>query len=57
MNDREFAIHCARVYLDEASRRRHAHASRNFYWTLIAWAQERRRAAASMVEPQGDLFA
>lgn len=57
MVDRAFAIHCARVFLAEASRRRHSHVNRDFYWTLIGWAQQRRREAASIREPQGDFFA
>jgi len=57
-DDRAFAIHCARVMLAEASRRRHSFVNRNYYWTLIAFAQEQRRHAASLrVVEQGALFA
>lgn len=59
MTDREFQIHVARVHLAECARRRRHWPSRDFYWSLFAWAQDaRRRAAAISREPQqGGLFA
>ena len=57
-DDRVFALHCARVLLAESSRRRHSRVNRNYYWTLIAFAQvQRRRAASIRVVEQGVLFA
>jgi len=56
--DRAFAIHCARVYLAEAARRRRDPVSRNFYWTLLAWAANcRRDATALAIGTQRGLFA
>jgi hypothetical protein len=58
LDDRAFAIHCARVYLTEAARRRHSRANRNFYWTLLAWAaNQRRKAAALAAGTQREMFA
>lgn len=54
MNDRAIAMHTARVHLAEARRRR----GQLFAWTLLAWAANaRRRAATAPVEPvQGRLL-
>lgn len=58
MTPRQFAIHYARVMLAEASRRRHGHVNRDYYWTLIASAQRSRREAAVMRDvTQPELFA
>lgn len=55
--DRSFELHLAKVYLAEASRRRHDWVSRFQYWHLFGWAQEaRKRAAALRQAVQGDLF-
>lgn len=43
VTDRAISIHCARVYLAEARRRR----GQRFYWTLLQWAANARRRAAS----------
>ncbi len=43
MNEREFNLHRARVYLAEARRRR----DQQFGWTLLQWAANARRAAAA----------
>ena len=52
MTDRALAIHCARVYLAEARRRR----GQPFAHVLLEWAGNQRRRAAR--EPrQGGLFA
>lgn len=51
MTEREINIYCARVYLREAARRR----GTSFYWTLLAWAANRRRAAKALGE-QMELF-
>lgn len=56
MDDRASAIHCARVYLAEASRRRHSWVNRTFYWWLFERAQKARRQATA-IERQGELFA
>ena len=58
MTDRAFALHMARVMLNEARARRHSRVNRDFYWSLIAWAQRsRRQAMAALREPmQHDLF-
>jgi len=50
VTDRESAIHCARVYLAEAKRRR----GQPFALTLIRWAGNQRRRA---MRGQGRLFA
>lgn len=55
-DDRAFVIHCARVFLAEAARRRRGRVNRDFYWSLFAAAQDARRKAAAM-ERQGVLFA
>lgn len=49
----------ARVYLIEASNRRHSASDRNFYWVLLGWAAKSRRQAARCSAPnvQGELFA
>jgi len=58
MADRAFRIHCARVYLAEAARRRHNPVSQSLYWRLLSWATDSRKRAAAMREPmQGGLFA
>ena len=58
LDDRAFAIHCARVYLAEAGRRRHSWVNRDFYWSLFAWAQQARREAAVLgAGMQRELFA
>ena len=57
MKDRAFLIHYARVMLAEASRRRHGHINRDFYWTLVSAAQRARREASAASDPQGALFA
>ena len=56
LDDRAFAVHCARVFLSEAARRRHSYVNRNFYWTLIKQAQQARREATAMIQ-QAQLFA
>lgn len=55
-DDRAFVIHCARVFLAEAARRRRGRVNRDFYGSLFAAAQDARREAAAM-ERQGVLFA
>lgn len=45
---RTFQLHLARVYLAEASRRRHHWVSRFQYWHLFDWAQKARRRAAEL---------
>jgi hypothetical protein len=53
LDDRQFQIHVARVHLAECARRRQHWPSRDFYWSLFAWAQKARRQAAAMPrEPQ-----
>jgi hypothetical protein len=52
MSERDSAIHCARVYLAEAKRRR----GQVFALTLIRWAGNQRRKAMRAVVQQ-DLFA
>ena len=47
-NDRTFQLHLARVFLAEASRRRHNWVSRFQYWHLFDWAQAARRRAAAL---------
>jgi hypothetical protein len=54
-DDRDFALHCARVYLVEAARRRNDPVSRRFYWTLLAWASDQRRKVAALPK-QRELF-
>lgn len=46
MTDRAASLDAARAYLQEARRRRHAHASRAFYWVLLRWAANARQRAA-----------
>jgi hypothetical protein len=46
LDDRAFHLHCARVMLAECAHRRHSWVNRNFYWSLFAFAQQERRAAA-----------
>lgn len=54
MTDRAANLTAARAYLHEARRRRHAHASRAFYWTLLRWAADaRQRAAREDTGPAG----
>lgn len=55
MNDRDTLIHCARVYLAEARRRRH---QREFSFTLLGWAANARRSAAAQprAAKQAELF-
>jgi len=56
--NREQHIGAARAFLAEAAKRRHHPSNRNFYWTLIGWAQNARRSAAAATSPhQGALFA
>lgn len=45
MIDRATNLDAARVYLHEARNRRHAPASRAFYWTLLRWAANARQRA------------
>lgn len=54
MTSRNDLIHCARVYLSEARRRR----NQSFGFTLIAWAGNCRRKAMQIheISAQGDLF-
>lgn len=53
MSERADLLHCARVYLAEARRRRH---TPSFHATLLRWAANmRRRAGAAAM--QRDLFA
>lgn len=55
MTDRAAQIHCARVYL--AQSRHFTRHSRGFSFLLLQWAGNcRRRAAATTVPTQGDLF-
>lgn len=57
MNSRASLIHIARVYL--AQSRAFSVRARGFSFTLLRWASNTRRAAASMAasDPvQGDLF-
>jgi hypothetical protein len=52
MTDRAANLDAARAYLQEARRRRHAPASRAFYWTLLRWAANaRQRASQHRAEP------
>ena len=59
MNERDFHIRLARVYLAQLRHRRMANGS--FFWTLFAWAQRARRTAQlsgrPIYPPQGELFA
>lgn len=58
MTERDSHLTAARAFLTEAAKRRHHPNNRNFYWTLIGWAQNaRRRAAQSTTPHQGALFA
>ncbi|WP_156804283.1 hypothetical protein [Rhodanobacter fulvus] len=58
MTDRQLQLHCARVYLAEAGRRRHHPQNKDFYWTLMGMVAGCRRKAAAMREPsQAELFA
>ena len=52
LSERQMAIHCARVYLAEAARRR----GQVFALVLLRWAANKRRAAA-IATGQRDLFA
>lgn len=45
MTERTANLDAARVYLQEARNRRHAPASRAFYWTLLRWAANARHRA------------
>lgn len=55
MTDRQSLIHCARVYLSEARRRR----NQAFGFTQLQWAGNSRRRAMKIREApaQGDSFA
>jgi hypothetical protein len=61
MNDRQFRIHMARVYLAQARVWRARAATMPFYWRsfwqYLEYAAQCRREAAAMREPQGELFA
>lgn len=61
MNDRQFRIHMARVYLAQARVWRARAATMPFYWRsfwqYLEYAAQCRREAAAMCEPQGELFA
>ena len=48
LDERTFQLHLARIYLTEASRRRHNQVSRFQYWHLFEWAQKARRRAAEL---------
>lgn len=54
-DDRTFQLHLARVFLAEASRRRHDKVSRFQYWHLFAWAQAARRRAATLPQAADQL--
>lgn len=57
MTDRQLQLHCARVYLAEAGRRRHHPQNKDFYWTLMGMVADCRRRFMVMREPvTGDLF-
>lgn len=59
--DRQFRIHMARVYLAQARVWRHRAAELPWYWrsffVYLDYAAKCRREAATMWDPQGDLFA
>ena len=62
MNDCQFRIHMARVYLAQARVWRHRAAEMPWYWSsfwrYLEWAAKARREASAMREPvQGGLFA
>lgn len=57
--ERNAAIHCARVYLREARSRAGNPAQRGFCFVLLGWAANARRRAAQAMRKrpiQGDLF-
>lgn len=57
LDERAFRIHMARVQLNECRARRHSWVNRHFYWSMFAYAQDCRRAAAAIRQPrQGGLF-
>jgi hypothetical protein len=58
MSARSDLIRLARVHLTECSCRRNLASRKDFYWTVIGWAQNaRRRAATCNDKPaQGELF-
>ncbi len=53
MNDRDFAIHRAKVYLMEARNRRR---DTSFHAVLLRWAAANARQEAMAARPQLDLF-
>jgi hypothetical protein len=57
ITDRQHLLHCARVYLAEARRRRSN--QRGFSFALLAFAASARRQAMALnvVPAQGELFA
>ncbi|MDE1988871.1 MAG: hypothetical protein KGI82_00235 [Betaproteobacteria bacterium] len=60
MNERQFQIYMARVFLAQARAfgERENPGVAGFFWTLLDWARAARIAAASMEKGiQGDLFA
>jgi hypothetical protein len=57
MTERAFQLHCARVYLAEAGRRRRHPQNKDFYWTLMGMVADCRRRYVEMRDPAtGDLF-
>ena len=60
MNERDFHIRLARVYLAQLRHRRQHAANQNFFWVLLGWAQRARRAAQLATRPiepaQRELF-
>ncbi len=53
LSEREIQLHCARVYIAEAKRRR----GTQFAKTLLIWAANARRRAGEKEKPaQGELF-
>ena len=49
MTERDGCLHCARVYIAEARRRRH---TPSFHATLLRWAANMRRRASANTEPR-----